>query len=55
MNSGVSLVVDTGADGDEEDPVALDRMRLHLSPCFTHLAHGGSSSHLYFISPRANQ
>lgn len=49
MSSGVGLEVESGADEDEEDPVALDRTRLHLSPRFTHLAHGVSSSH-FFLS-----
>lgn len=47
ISSGVGLDVGAGADEDEEDPVALDGKRLHLSPRFTHLAQGASSSHLF--------
>lgn len=47
MSSGVGLEVDASADEDDEDPAALDGTRLHLSPRFTHLAQGLSSSHFF--------
>lgn len=50
MSSGVGLELGAGADEDDEDLAALEGTRLHLSPRFTHLAQGVSSSHFSPIS-----